>query len=184
MKKSVTIAIVLLSQLLLVSFHAFPAGSKDKKIYYVLGSSVNMREEPNLNSKIVITLPINSQVVVVLSENGWAKVHDQYQGWIGWINQEFLGLNPQTYNEMWNNYRKTPLNDFRNRIKWLERARALEPTNVDTIDELSRICKESGDRKNQPYFLCIVTNTSLQLQSGPEPNLLKFLKVRKSWMNS
>lgn len=141
------------------------------KIYYIQGSSVNLREKPDLESKVIIRLAIGNPVEVTGKENGWCHVHDPYQGWIGWVWAEYVDTIQPTFKGVWAKYKKAGKNDLKEQIKWLERANALEPTDLKILELLGQLYKRTGNQEQLEWAkksLALIKNPDL-LRDPDEP---------------
>lgn len=60
---------------------------------YINGNSVNFRREPSLDSKIIMQLQNETELIYISDEEGWTKV--EYENITGYISSDFI-----TYNEL------------------------------------------------------------------------------------
>lgn len=59
-----------------------------KVMYVVAGGGLRMREQPNTDAKIILTVPTKSKILVLKEEGDWSYVrYNQKEGWCasGWI---------------------------------------------------------------------------------------------------
>ena len=69
----------------------------DAKYYGVTTANVNMRKGPGTSYAKITTIPSNSYVPVIRSENGWYLVgYDDYEGW---ISGKYLKVELEEYDE-------------------------------------------------------------------------------------
>jgi uncharacterized protein YgiM (DUF1202 family) len=114
--------LILLAVLLVAS-----ARAEDDR--YVIASSVNVREHPTLDAKVVTKLPIATRVAIKQTDKEWVLVDvqsDVHKGQRGWIAVEFLVSERPTVESLLSEIERAPENDFKAREKWAERAMALK----------------------------------------------------------
>lgn len=125
--------------LLTLLFNPFAVIASDER--YVVATSVNLREQPNTNAKIVAKLPIATKVEVYKADMQWVQVtvqHGSEKGKRGWLIAEYLEA---TRPEIWSlltEFDLTPINDFDNRCKWATRAIAFDPSSVEAQNRLKQ----------------------------------------------
>jgi len=115
---------------------ASPGHAEDQR--YVAASSVNVREQPTVDAKVLVRLPIATSVAIKTTNKEWALVDVQsgvHKGHQGWIAVEFLISERPTLESLLSNIDQAPENDFRTREKWAERATALD----EFVGEFSNI---------------------------------------------
>ncbi len=66
--------------------------------YYVNKSSINLHDEPNPNSRVLITLRFNDPVEMLgVSHSGWAQVRDLNTSVVGWTPPRYLSSSQVKY---------------------------------------------------------------------------------------
>lgn len=112
------------------------------KTYYVVASVANLRDEPRPNAKIIVKLPISTQVEILPKafEKGWVSVtikDGNSTGRIGWIVGDLLIDDQPTVEFLLGNYDCTPEKEIEIRSKWIERAQALAPAEPRVLNRLA-----------------------------------------------
>jgi len=113
--------LVLLAVLFTVSVRA-----EDQR--YVIASSVNVREQPTSEAKVVAKLPITTRVAIKQTDKEWALVDIQIgdqKGQRGWVAIEFLVSERPTVESLLAEIDRDPESNYWIRPKWVERATAL-----------------------------------------------------------
>jgi uncharacterized protein YgiM (DUF1202 family) len=66
--------------------------------YYVKSSSLGLRDEPNPDGNIVVTLRLNDPVEMLgVGASGWAQVRDLRTSTVGWVSPRYLSSSPVGY---------------------------------------------------------------------------------------
>lgn len=113
---------------------------------FVIGTSVNLREQACFDSKVIATLPIATEVAVNQKNNQWIHATVQsglHKGRRGWIAAGFLVSERPTVESLLAEYDRVPVDDVDARLRWAERAIALDPSRSDALE---RIEKETARR--------------------------------------
>jgi len=114
---------------------------------FTQGDIVNLRNDPNAESRIIEKLYIGTSVTVNIRKGDWfwVDVNSALSISSGWIKSNLLGKNSPKLSELLTNYKSTTLNKMKQKCMWLERASALEPLNIKVL-ELLHDCKiKDGD---------------------------------------
>lgn len=119
------------------------------EVQYVLGTVVNLREEPRPSAKIVAKLPIATEVEVLESEGSWIRVvtrTGEYPSQKGWLASEFLtGQRPTIESIL-----KSAESDERiARGMWAGRAAALDRLAAEALRQ--QIPHQEGRRSLYPF---------------------------------
>jgi len=66
--------------------------------YYVNRSSLTLHDEPNPNSRVLLTFHFNDSVEMLgVSASGWAQVRDLRTSVVGWVPPRYLSSSPLKY---------------------------------------------------------------------------------------
>src|SRR2546428_4879057 len=98
--------------ILLAAFLAASARAEDER--YVIASSVNIRERPTLDAKVVAKLPIATRVAVKQTDKEWVLVDvqsDVHKGQRGWVAIEFFVSERPTVESLLSEIERAPEND-------------------------------------------------------------------------
>jgi len=72
--------------------------AKPRLTYYVNTSSLTVRDEPNPNTRAVLTLHFNDPVEMLgVGASGWAQVRDLRTSVVGWVPPRYLSSSPLKY---------------------------------------------------------------------------------------
>lgn len=133
------IASSLLFSLILASAYA----KQPREEYYTTGSLNNVRELPNSSSKLIVKLLINSFVYIDKEKGDWAHIKTNHRN-LGWIHKSLLSKTQITIDSLLSKFNKTPESDVNLRIKLMERASSIEPTNIDILTKLEKSLSDGG----------------------------------------
>ncbi|MEW6658216.1 MAG: SH3 domain-containing protein [Thermodesulfobacteriota bacterium] len=65
--------------------------------YYVNKSSVTLHDEPNPNTRVLLTLHFNDPVEMLGVSSGWAQVRDLKTSVVGWVPPRYISSSPLKY---------------------------------------------------------------------------------------
>lgn len=118
-----------------------------KNDQYVVASSLNVREQPSIDSKVIAVLPITTKVQIisrgeskiVVIGNEWHSIEwveaqvaeGPHEGKKGWLNGSMLWSARPTLPLALKQFDETGEYSVKNKRIWLERADALAPDNIE-----------------------------------------------------
>jgi hypothetical protein len=100
---------------------------------YIQASTLKLRAAPSATGKVRGRLAINSPLEVLEEKDGFTRVRVG-NGKEGWVGSRFLGEAPVTVEQARERAGKTVAP--KERLSWLQRAAALEPTSLEVLGEL------------------------------------------------
>ncbi len=119
---------------------------------YVVATSINLREEPTSDSKVIIVLPIATPVKFVEHmrgddfESSWSKVevtHGPHLGKLGWVSAKYIDFKRPTIESLMGSHDSELPCNFKSRGIWLDRAMALDPTKAAIAIKSREINKQA-----------------------------------------
>ncbi len=123
--------------LALISFVASSESFKIGDDVFVIATELNIREQPNISSKTIATIPIATKVIIIDAgnypegkETKWIKISVNQTGsekLVGWAFKEYLSTTRPTLQLLESKFWQTPQENVDKRVMWAERAVALAP---------------------------------------------------------
>lgn len=108
---------------------------------YVLGTEVSLRKLPTRRAPSLATLQLGTSVTLLAEAQGWMSVRVR-PGLEGWVLGSLLATELPTLAGLLN---QAHVSTGSEKLLWLERARALEPWNVEVLTQLVQAHTRQGD---------------------------------------
>ena len=110
---------------------------------FVVASTANVRRSPDAKAEVVARLSIGVELTVLETQGDWAHVKQGAHE--GWVLAELLDAEKPTLEAFNARFDATPKSDSKARRKWAERAAALAPSDVPTLQRLVQVLDETQD---------------------------------------
>lgn len=121
------------------------ANEKSDRTAYTQASSSNLRSTSASDAEIVQKLPINTKVDILDKKPEWVFVQvSGDESLKGWLHQSLIAAQALSLEEALKRYEDSA-QAAQLRLKWIERAAALAPEDIDVLNELAQTLRGHGE---------------------------------------